>query len=75
MSEVDLDALLVVSNIPSGSSLLVSVTLCRQRRSIPSSLAARTTASSRLPITLWLTAVTPTRLPARTSSQIIRAPV
>ena len=33
------------------------------------------TASSRLRITLWLFAVTPTILPRRTSSQIMRAPV
>ena len=31
--------------------------------------------SSRLPMTLWLVAVIPTRLPAASSEQIIRAPV
>ena len=41
----------------------------------PAPAPRRSAASSRLRITLWLTAVTPTFLPAATSSQIMRAPV
>ena len=43
--------------------------------STPSSSAAASTALSRFEITLWLIAVMPTFFPARTRSQIIRAPV
>ena len=41
----------------------------------PSTLAALKTAVSRLPMTLWLVPVMPTRFPAASSEQIIRAPV
>ena len=41
----------------------------------PVSRAASTTASSTLPITLWLLAVTPTVFPAATRARIMRAPV
>ena len=44
-------------------------------RRTPASVAALHTSRSRLLITLWLTAVIPTRRPCLTSSTIMRAPV
>ena len=58
----------------SSSASVGSVTFWTGRTST-SPFAASSTSRSRLPITLWLFAVMPTRFPAASSRTIIRAPV
>src|SRR5205823_13594691 len=51
-----------------------SSVLCATWSVTPASSAALCTSASRLSITLWLTAVTPTRLPSMASATMARAP-
>ena len=48
---------------------------CPMRTGTPAAAAATATSSSTFPMTLWLFATTPTRLPAATSATMTRAPV
>lgn len=59
-------------SIPAGASPL---SLCTRRSETFASSAAALTAARRLSITLWLTAVTPTRFPVLASSTMTRAPL
>jgi predicted kinase len=61
--------------VTSGCWHLSLLAFCTALRETPASAAVRHTPPSRLLITLWLTAVIPTRRPCLTSSTIMRSPV